>query len=219
MQGWDMQGLRAGWRGGFLALLLAMAATGPAAAAPPHCRLASHDEVRLLAPAERIAWLSDELAQCPDPQIQALSYYSRGKAYIDIEEFEPAVADLTQSIGLAPSDVYYDYAARAFANLRLNRQEEAIADASAALELEPFFAQAYNTRGVAACDLHRVKDGNMDILTAIDLDRGYGRSWQEFLRKNGYYDGTITGTFNAASKSALAQWCKTHRIAPGPIIN
>jgi tetratricopeptide (TPR) repeat protein len=214
-----MKGWSAAWRRGSLAALLATALAGPAAAAPPHCQLASHDEVGLQAPAERIAWLTEELAQCPDPQIQALAYYSRGKAYIDLENDESAVADLTQSIALAPADVYYDYAARAFAYLRLNRQQEAIDDATASLDAEPFFAQAYNTRGVAECNLHRVQDGTMDILTAIDLDRAYGRAWQDFLRKGRYYEGAIGGTFDAASKTALAEWCKSHRIAPGPTLD
>jgi tetratricopeptide (TPR) repeat protein len=214
-----MEGLSAAWRRSSLAALLATALAGVAAAAPPHCQLASHDEVNLQGPAERIAWLTEELAQCPDPQIQALSYYGRGKGYIDLEDYEPAVADLTRSIALAPADIYYDYAARGFANLRLNRQEEAIADASAALDHEPFFAQAYNTRGVAECNLHRVQDGTMDILTAIELERAYARAWQGFLRKGSYYDGAISGNFDAASKTALAAWCKTHRLAPGPTLD
>jgi len=196
-----------------------LTAVGTASAQAPHCQLDSHDQVRLLPPAERVAWLTQELAACPDPAIQALSYYSRGKAYIDLREYELAVADLTQSIALQPADVFYDYAARAFAYLQLGEQELAIADSTAALDIEPWFAAAYNTRGVAACNLHRVQDGTADILTAIDLDRAYGRTWQEYLRKNGYYDGMIGDGFNAASKSALAQWCKTHRIAPGPIVN
>lgn len=201
------------------AALLLAALAAPASAAPPHCQVASHDEVRLWAAAERIAWLTEELAACNGKEIQALSYYGRGKAYIDIEEYELAVADLTQSIALDPPDIFYDYAARGFAYLHLNQQEAAIADADAALEREPFFATAYNTRGVAECNLHRVQDGTQDILIAIDLDRGYGRAWQQFLRKNGYYDGSIGGDFNAASKTALADWCKTHRIAPGPNLN
>lgn len=206
-----------GWRGGCFATLFAIALHGAAAAAPMHCEYAAHEEVRLLAPAERIAWLTEELAQCQDRELQALAFYSRGKAYIDLGEYELAVADFTQSIDLGPADIFYDYAARGFAYLHLNEQEAAIADADAALDHEPFFAQAYSTRGVAECNLRRLQDGTMDILTAIELERAYGRVWQEFLRKSGHYEGMITGNFDAASKAALAQWCKTHRIAPGPM--
>jgi tetratricopeptide (TPR) repeat protein len=201
------------------ALALGLLLPQVALAAPPHCQFAAHEEVQGWPAAERIAWLSDELAQCQDSRIQALSYYGRGKAYIDLGEFEAAVADLTQSIGLAPANVYYDYAARAFAYLQLNQQEEAVADATAALESEPFLAQAYNTRGVAQCNLHHVQDGVLDILTAIELERDYATAWQQFLRKGGYYDGAIDGGFNAAAKAAVGDWCKSHRIAPGPIFN
>jgi tetratricopeptide (TPR) repeat protein len=199
----------------FLApMLLALAA--PAATQPAHCQNASYDEITLWAPAQRVAWLSEEIASCPDAEAQALAYYSRGKAYIDLREYERAVADLSQSIALQPADVYFDYAARAFAYLKLRRQEAAIADATQALDLEPFFAHAYNTRGIASCDLHRLSDGREDILTAIELDRDLGRAWQDFLRREGYYEGSVGGSFNAASKVALADWCKTHRIASGP---
>jgi tetratricopeptide (TPR) repeat protein len=195
-------------------LLLSLA--GPATAQPAHCQNAAYDEVTLWAPAARIAWLTEELAACPGPEAQALAYYSRGKAYIDLREYAAAVADLSQSIALQPPDVFYDYAARAFAYLKLRQPEAAIADATAALEYEPFFAHAYNTRGIASCDLHRLSDGREDLLTAIELDRDLGRAWQDFLRREGYYEGAVGGSFNAASKVALAQWCKTHRIASGP---
>jgi tetratricopeptide (TPR) repeat protein len=197
-----------------IALLGALAS--PALAQPSHCQNAAYDEVVLWAPAERIAWLTEELAACPGAEAQALAFYSRGKAYIDLRQYDLAVADLTQSIALQPADVYYDYAARAFAYLKLRQPEAAIADATEALDREPLFAHAYNTRGIASCDLHRLSEGREDILAAIGLDRDLGRAWQDFLRREGYYEGAIGSGFNAASKVALADWCKTHRIASGP---
>lgn len=199
-----------------LLLVLLLAAAMPAAAQPVHCHNAAYDEVLRWAPRERIAWFTEELAACPGREAQALAYYSRAKAYIDLREYELAVADLTQSIGLQPQEIYYDYAARAFAYLRLRQPEAAIADATEAIEREPFFAHAYNTRGMAACDLRRLSDGRSDLLIAIDLDRDLGRAWQDFLRREGYYEGAVGGEFNAASKVAMAEWCKTHRIASGP---
>ena len=208
----------AGWRfaAGWLGLALLSASAAPSAAQPTHCQTAAYDEVTLWRAAERVRWLTEELAQCPSPDAQALAYYSRGKAYIDLRDYALAVADLTQSIALSPEDVHYDYAARAFAYLKLREPEAAIADASEALDREPLFAHAFNTRGIAACDLHRLTEGREDILTAIELDRDLGRAWQDFLRREGYYDGAVGGGFNAASKVALAAWCKTHRITTGP---
>ena len=86
---------------------------------------------------------------------RAEGYYGRGVTYYASGEYEQAIADFTQAIGMDPDfvEAYYD---RAIAHRNLGDYEQAIADLSAkslhfGASLAEIFDPAHTERGEAAC--------------------------------------------------------------------
>ena len=61
-------------------------------------------------------------------------YYSRGHARAEFGQYEEAVADYDQAIGLQPDTAYF-YINRSYAKAELGQYREAVADLEAALDL------------------------------------------------------------------------------------
>jgi tetratricopeptide (TPR) repeat protein len=76
------------------------------------------------------------------------AYNNRGSAYIELGEYEKAIADYTKSIELDPTNIilYYD---RSMAYNRTGEWDKAIADCNKVLELGLYNHFVYYNRGVA----------------------------------------------------------------------
>ncbi len=77
------------------------------------------------------------------------NYYSRGRAYRELNKFDAAIADLTKYISMAPSSAEYladGYIARANTYFAAKQNAKAIADFGKAIEAFPSHAEAYYNR-------------------------------------------------------------------------
>jgi tetratricopeptide (TPR) repeat protein len=101
----------------------------------------------------------------------AQSYLSRGRVWIEKEQWDRALADIDAAIRLKPSMARSHH----LRGLVLNRQKkhvEAIASFSEAIRLDPAFAPAYRDRGLA-WDARRFFDEAIaDLNEAVRLDPG-----------------------------------------------
>ena len=105
-----------------------------------------------------------------DPDL-ALAYNNRGWAYIELEQYEQAVADCTKAIELDP-ELALAYSNRGLAYLRLGQYEQTVADCTRAIELDPDLALAYNNRGQAYLELEQYDQAVADFDRAIEIDPG-----------------------------------------------
>lgn len=100
-------------------------------------------------------------------------YYNRSECYNEIGDTERAVADMTQYIEMGDGKDYYGLVTRADYFREGGRYEEAIADFSKGIELEPTDAYAYYKRGwcyeLIGDDDAAMKDYN----AGIDVDKAY----------------------------------------------
>lgn len=78
----------------------------------------------------------------------AVAYFNRGSAYLDVDKFDKAIADLAASIKLKPdyADSYFN---RGFAYEGKKDYDKAIADYTRVIAIAPDYAKAYYSRGRA----------------------------------------------------------------------
>jgi len=98
----------------------------------------------------------------------AWAYFTRGRAYSGLEEYQRAIADYTRAIELHPNYVWaYRNRGRAYSGLE--EYQRAIADYSRAIELHPKDAKAYHNRGNAYDNLKEYQRAIADYSRAIEL--------------------------------------------------
>lgn len=96
---------------------------------------------------------------------RAVAYYNRGIAYGRSGDSGKAVDDFTHAIGLTPGDAKL-FVARGLGLFQLKRDKEAMADFSAAIEIEPKNAGAHYFRGLLYSHLGT---GNADDAAIADM--------------------------------------------------
>jgi tetratricopeptide (TPR) repeat protein len=179
------------------------------ASALTQCEGYAGEELSTLAPAERIAWLTEELAQCDHGnEYRAVTFYNRGRAHYELGNFETALPDFEMALGLDAeySDAYYG---RAYAYYNLGRYEEAIADFDRAIARDPGYVDGYAGRASAVClsSEPRSQAALDDILTLVQMDPQRAMVWQSYLLEQGYFTGPVDGNFDEASQAAFIAWC------------
>ena len=110
----------------------------------------------------------------------ARTYFNSGLEHIFVDEYEQAITDFTQAIGLQ-ADLAEAYYNRAYAYAKTKRLQLATEDLTKSIELYPNFAQAYFNRGIvyiflgenasAIPDLS--KAGEMGLFRAYPLMKRY----------------------------------------------
>lgn len=106
----------------------------------------------------------------------ARAYARRGEAYISLNRYEDALADLDKSISLGRKEPFL-YALRASVESNLEKDDAALRDYSQAIALEPGNAEYYDKRGgfyAARDDLDRALS---DYDRAIELSSDPSRSY------------------------------------------
>ncbi len=101
-------------------------------------------------------------------QTLSVAYLNRGAAYKELNQIQESINDLKQSIKLLPSfGAHYN-----LANIYTNEKEYALAieNYSAAIQLDPQHALAYNNRGVVNSTQKNYAEAVKDFNKAIEID-------------------------------------------------
>ena len=118
----------------------------------------------------------------------------RGLQWIQAENYDRAIADLTEGLRLAPKKLPEAYNIRGSAWKIKGELDKAIADFTEAIRLNPKYASAYESRGSAWVDKEDYDRAIADFTQAIRINPKYvsaysgrGRAWAE----KGDYDRAI----------------------------
>jgi tetratricopeptide (TPR) repeat protein len=98
----------------------------------------------------------------------SLAYAYRADLYIEVKEYQKALADLDKAVQLKP-DFYFAYWRRGIAYTRLEAYDKAVEDLTQALKINPKFTGAYCDRGDAYMRLGQPKLAFKDYEKAIQL--------------------------------------------------
>ncbi len=170
-----------------IALLLAASLRPAAAGLIDECSGHPSPEVQLRACTEIIAGPNFDL------NAKALAYRNRGDARTDAGAFQPAIADLTESIRLRPDDLDA-FAGRARAEFSIRDFAAALADYSEAIRLSPAAAHLYVARGHVYLAQGNPDASIRDLTEAIRLDPESATAFNNrglALRKNGDLEGAM----------------------------
>ncbi|MDE0020645.1 MAG: tetratricopeptide repeat protein [Candidatus Poribacteria bacterium] len=111
----------------------------------------------------------------------AESYYNRGAAYNDLEQYDKAISDYSKAIDLEPERaIYYINRGRAY-NL-IDNNGRAIDDFDRAVEINPDSSEAYLSRATVYLELRELDRAVEDINKALALNpRGPGAKTVHYL--------------------------------------
>jgi regulator of sirC expression with transglutaminase-like and TPR domain len=124
-----------------------------------------------------IQFYSNVITQKPQ---NAVAYYNRGLAYINVENYQQAVLDLNKSIEINPQA--NAYVARGFAYDRLGNYPQALLDYDKAIEINPSYGLAYTNRGNTYYMLGERKKAVSDLKEGARLG---DKKTQDWLQKKG----------------------------------
>jgi tetratricopeptide (TPR) repeat protein len=126
-----------------------------------------------------IEYLDNAIKLNPD---YADAYYSRGFAYYDLGQYDPAIRDYNKAIRLQPKDaIAYNNRGKAYA--KLSQYKQAINDFNEAIHLQPADVNAYNNRGFAYLLMGNKKMGCRDAQKACDMGLCIVLKW---AKRKGY---------------------------------
>ncbi|HKN19645.1 MAG TPA: tetratricopeptide repeat protein [Dissulfurispiraceae bacterium] len=111
----------------------------------------------------------------------AMVYYSRGEAYLDLGNYQQALGDYSKAIELKPGlvDAYHG---RGLSYVGLGDYQQAINDFTRTIELKPDFVEAYYGRGLSYLVLGNYEQALADIKSAARLGH---KDAQDLLIKRG----------------------------------
>ena len=156
-------------------------------------------------PEERIARCTAALDAGSDAWMNtSRAYFSRGRAYMDKEDFEHAIADFSQVIHFYP-DAAYGYAARSTAYFRHRDFDQAIADGTRMIELDPKSGSGYLCRGQAYDAIGDPDRAIADYDKVQDIDPKFAGAYH--LRGHAY-------AAKGDVENALASYNKAIELAP-----
>lgn len=98
----------------------------------------------------------------------SLAYAYRADLYIEVKEYQKALADLDKAVQLKPN-FYFAYWRRGIAYTRLEAYDKAVEDLTQAIKINPKFTGAYCDRGDAYMRLGQTKLAFKDYEKAIQL--------------------------------------------------
>ncbi len=105
----------------------------------------------------------------------AVALYHRGNAQLASGNFVPAVEDYTQSIGANPADPG-PYKARCWTRSVIGKLDEAVADCSASLNLQPNQDDALESRGIIYLRQGEFDKARKDFDKALQVNAGLAGS-------------------------------------------
>ena len=108
---------------------------------------------------------------------RAIALYDRGSAYLAMEQYDRAIADLSEAVRLDPTHAEA-FNNRGIAHIRKGEYDQAIADLNEAIRLKPGYAKAFLNRGGAHFGKDEHDRAIADLSEAIRLDPGYAKAYQ-----------------------------------------
>jgi Flp pilus assembly protein TadD len=123
-----------------------------------------------------------------DPDALAVTFNNRGVAYSELGDYDRAVQDYNQALGLKPGDktavknLRIGHTRRAGASANLGEYEAALSDYAKAVELDPRHAPTYLRRGQLHLERGDLRAAIADLAKAKELDPA-GREQAELLAK------------------------------------
>ena len=148
-------------------------------ASPPEQFFTSLAEARTHREAKRWPEAIDAYSQAINlaPVQAAITWRSRGEAYLETKQWELAVQDFTRSLEIAPEDHWaWHFRGRALAGLQ--QFDRAVADLTHALELDPQDSGALGNRGLARRKLNQLDEAIADFSAAIALSPQRAWLWE-----------------------------------------
>jgi Flp pilus assembly protein TadD len=109
------------------------------------------------------------------PEALAVTFNNRGVAYGELGDFDRAILDYNEALGLRPEDttsmrnLRVGHVKRGVAAANLGEQEQAIADFTKAIELDPSHFLAYLRRGQVLSERGELDRAIADLETAKEL--------------------------------------------------
>jgi len=116
-------------------------------------------------------------APTPKPAINAKAYVESGWVYFRRKDYDKAISDFTEAIGVDPKNDDLAYLLRGSAYSRLGRLDKAITDYNEAIRLNPNFALAYFERGVAYGNKGKHDKAISDFTEAIRLHPNFALAY------------------------------------------
>jgi Flp pilus assembly protein TadD len=123
-----------------------------------------------------------------DPDALAVTFNNRGVAYSELGDYDRAVQDYNQALGLKPGDktavknLRIGHTRRAGASANLGEYEAALSDYAKAVELDPRHAPTYLRRGQLHFERGDLRAAVADLAKAKELDPA-GREQAELLAR------------------------------------
>src|SRR5215475_2239942 len=161
--------------GGLLAAALLLTDVALAQSDPDTCRQGSGERA--------IAACNRAIAKYPR---DASLHLGRGLQWIQAENYDRAIADLTEGMRLAPKKLPEAYNIRGSAWKIKGQLDKAIADFTEAIRINPKYASAYESRGGARADKEDYDRAIADFTEAIRINPKYvsaysgrGSAWAE----------------------------------------
>jgi tetratricopeptide (TPR) repeat protein len=131
------------------------------------------------------------------------SYLKAGKDKLEKKNYRSAIHDFSISLEMEPS--VETYFLRATAKYMLDDLQGALTDFNDALDLDPYNAVIYNSRGNIKDETKRTAEALADYNKAIELDSNY---------TNAYYNRAIANYNVQEYKKALSDFDKVVRKSP-----
>jgi lipoprotein NlpI len=142
---------------------------------------------------------------------EAVAFYNRGNAYAAKAQYDRAIEDFDQAIGLDPKYALAFYS-RGVAYAAKAQYDRAIEDFDQAIRLAPKDALAIYSRGIAYFNKGRFAVAARDFEQSLSINaaQAYGVLWLHLARARSDRDDTAELTGNAV-KLDLKTW-------PGPVV-
>ncbi|MEW6401427.1 MAG: tetratricopeptide repeat protein [Chloroflexota bacterium] len=96
--------------------------------------------------------------------------YNRGLCYVEMQDYESALADFNRSLEMDP-DWAWAFAARGRVYLHLGSHQKAIEDCTMAIKYQPHYPFGYLTRALAYEDLKDTKKARADFEQLLKVSR------------------------------------------------
>jgi Flp pilus assembly protein TadD len=142
-----------------------------------------------------------------DPDALAVTFNNRGVAYSELGDYDRAIQDYNQALGLKAGDrtavknLRIGHTRRAAAAANLGEYEAALSDYAKAVELDPRHAPTYLRRGQLHLERGDLRAAIADLAKAKELDPA-GREQAELLARAEADLAAATRTASVASPAA-----------------
>ena len=142
-----------------------------------------------------------------------MAYYNRGTALARQKLLTKAIADFNKTIELKPS-FWRAYVNRGTLYHKTGQMDKAIADFGASLTVHPKNHAALMNRAALHLKAGNKKKAFQDFTAGLKLpnDHRHIYLFQLKLKRLGFYHGTVTGTCDAKTQTALKNWLLNNEV-------